>query len=786
VRARIDIGHFSGAAVFTATPAQCLAPLPADQDAAYLQTLACLSPFSADGERNCAVAPNVRSLINEWLATGSGKDLAVACQSSSWTALRSAMSRWSVWESYARFWDEFVTDCGEAHVDDGRSVLENALTCFDNTLETACQRATSCATARPTLNQLILIQKSRDVQGLEGVRGIAALCGGLGELVISPTHSPYKVGDTDSLTATFMNPLESPAQPVTWTSSAPGVATVTGGLLEARQPGNTVLGASSTNCGVFAEAPPVNVAVSAVARISFVPPSLEMEPIDQARVTVVLHDSEGAEVPAGVYPLVWSTDPAWLVGLSPSIDVVTNRWVLDVSPLSLGQGTVTANEGYSGVSAALPVRVGGPIQITPPEATVMVYDRRAISFGVTRVDGGSVPWYAVVWTIPEEIPADVVMGGARVLPELTTPGTYELRARVGGYRATATLTVLPKAFYMGEVTDSRREEYVYQESFQEDATCAYGKTERGTGWMMLDPLPTYDSAIDWYWVFWVAGPEFQSTFLSGPMSRCPSTPGGAYWYVRRAPRLWLLDPDSWSFPVSQFAEVTSTGATAHQWYQRTDDQGRLFSSDCLLTSSRQPDGPAAGKYLCNYEHEGASNHQWPAVPQRATESLSFAMYPVTAQEFCQTVPLPVSGCSSSTYTAFSGSADLQVGGSLEPYVLRVHGAIDDGDGPGGSGTFSGYGFFGCHDSSGAGFCDRCDPFGALPNAPFCRYSHLTNVTIPLVRQGNVVSGSGGDEPNISFNGTLENDRLNGTVVWSMSSASWTASVSWSTTRNGTR
>ena len=197
-------------------------------------------------------------------------------------------------------------------------------------------------------------------EGRTGTAAITVTNVPVASVTVSPATASAQVGQTVQLTASPKdaggNPLA--GRVVTWTSSAPGVASVNGsGLVTCVAAGSATITATSEGRSGTAAVTVTTPAPAPVASVTVSPATVSLGVAGTQQLTASLRDASGNVLTGRV--ITWASSNA-LVGSVSGSGLVT--------ALVVGNATITAtSEGQSG-SAALTVTVLPP-QLWPNEPT---------------------------------------------------------------------------------------------------------------------------------------------------------------------------------------------------------------------------------------------------------------------------------------------------------------------------------------------------------------------------------------------------------------------------------
>jgi uncharacterized protein YjdB len=255
-------------------------------------------------------------------------------------------------------------------------------------------------------------------------------------VTVSPPSGQVQVGATLQLTATPRNAAGNPlsGRTVTWTSSAPGVATVdANGTVTGVAPGTATITATSEGrtgtSTVTVVAPPP----APVASVTVTPPTAQVQVGGSVQLTATPRDAGGT--PLTGRTVTWSSSAP----LVASVDA--NGRVTALLP---GTATITAtSEGRSGTSTvtvtALPPAPVASVSVTPPTAEVQTGGTVQLTATPRDALGNPLAGRAVTWTSSNPAVATVNASG---LVTAVSPGTATITATSEGRTGTSTITVV--------------------------------------------------------------------------------------------------------------------------------------------------------------------------------------------------------------------------------------------------------------------------------------------------------------------------------------------------------
>jgi uncharacterized protein YjdB len=254
-------------------------------------------------------------------------------------------------------------------------------------------------------------------------------------VAVSPATAELQVGGTTQLTATPRDAAGNPltGRTVTWSSSAPGIATVSAnGTVTGVAPGTATITATSEGrtgtSTVTVVAPPP----APVASVTVTPPTAQVQVGGTVQLAATPRDAAGN--PLTGRTVTW-TSSAPLVA---SVDA--NGRVTALLP---GTATITAtSEGRSGTSTvtvtALPPAPVASVSVTPPTAEVQTGGTVQLTATPRDAAGNPLAGRTVTWTSSNNGVATVNANG---LVTAVAPGTATITATSEGRSGTSTVTV---------------------------------------------------------------------------------------------------------------------------------------------------------------------------------------------------------------------------------------------------------------------------------------------------------------------------------------------------------
>jgi uncharacterized protein YjdB len=244
--------------------------------------------------------------------------------------------------------------------------------------------------------------------------------GGLSKIVLSPSADTIQIGDTITITAQPQSGNGSPVSAGTlfWSSSAPGVATVTqSGQVTALDSGTTTIAASVS--GVSGQATVVVVS-KRVASVTVAPPSASLFINQSVQLSTTVKDSAGT--------VLTGRTMAWTSSNTAAATVDQSGFVLAIA---VGSTTITATTG--GVSGTSTITVSNvpvaSITITPASPTVIVGQTTQLTATAKDASGNVLTGRAINWTSASTTIATI--GATSGLATGVAAGTSSITASSG-------------------------------------------------------------------------------------------------------------------------------------------------------------------------------------------------------------------------------------------------------------------------------------------------------------------------------------------------------------------
>jgi uncharacterized protein YjdB len=255
-------------------------------------------------------------------------------------------------------------------------------------------------------------------------------------VAISPTNPSVAQGASVTLDAKVVDQTGAPIDggPITWSSSAPSVATISAtGVATGMSGGNATITARS---GTLSGTAALTVAAAPVASVSIAPGSAALNIGGTVALTATAKDANGQALPGRV--MAWSSS-------NPVVASVSNQGV--VTAIATGSATITATS--EGKSATAQVNVNSPAPV-PVQSVVVALNASTLDVSQTTqaaatlfdAQGRVLTGRVVAWSTADDEIATVSPAG--VVTAVAT-GTVTITATSEGKSGAATLTVNPSA-----------------------------------------------------------------------------------------------------------------------------------------------------------------------------------------------------------------------------------------------------------------------------------------------------------------------------------------------------
>ncbi len=245
---------------------------------------------------------------------------------------------------------------------------------------------------------------------------------------VSPATASIYAGATQQLTATLLdangNPLS--GRTITWSSDAPGVATVNGsGLVTAEAAGTASITAASEGKSGSAA---ITVIVP-VASVSLSPTSATILVGATQQLTATPLDANGN--PLSGRAIIWSTDAASVATVNAS-GLVTAAGV--------GSASITATSEGKSASAAIvvnPVPVAS-VSVSPASASVFIGTTQQLTATPLDANGNPLSGRAITWST--DAPGVATVNGSGLVTGVAT-GSANITATSEGKSGSSAITV---------------------------------------------------------------------------------------------------------------------------------------------------------------------------------------------------------------------------------------------------------------------------------------------------------------------------------------------------------
>jgi trimeric autotransporter adhesin len=266
-------------------------------------------------------------------------------------------------------------------------------------------------------------------EGQTGTASVTVTTVPVASVTVSPTTLSLVVGQTGQLTATPRDAggTALTGRGVSWSTSAPGVATVsTSGVVTGVGAGSATITATSEGQTATAT---VTVALAPVATVSVSPSAPSVGVGQSVQLSATLRDAAGNLLTGRT--VSWSTSAAGVAAVSAS-GVVTGQGV--------GTATITAtSEGQTGTAAvtvtAAPV---ASVSVTPSTLSLTVGQTGQLTATLRDASGNVLTGRTVTWTTTNAARATVSASG---LVTAVGAGSATIRATSEGQTGSASVTV---------------------------------------------------------------------------------------------------------------------------------------------------------------------------------------------------------------------------------------------------------------------------------------------------------------------------------------------------------
>ena len=242
---------------------------------------------------------------------------------------------------------------------------------------------------------------------------------------MTPSTVNLVVGSTQSFTATAFdgNGNVLTGRPITWSSAAPPVATITtGGVLTAVSAGSstitaTIEGRSATATVTVSPVPVVSVRVT--------PAAVNLRVGESQAMTASATDADGAALTGR--PVTWSSN-------TPAVATISAQGV--VTAVAAGTAVVTATVEGKTATATITVTVVPvtAVTISPANANLIVGATQSLSAAAYDANGGLLTGRPVIWS--SDLPA-IASVSAQGVVTAVAPGVAIIAAGARKERAVA-------------------------------------------------------------------------------------------------------------------------------------------------------------------------------------------------------------------------------------------------------------------------------------------------------------------------------------------------------------
>jgi len=253
------------------------------------------------------------------------------------------------------------------------------------------------------------------------------------KVVVTPATPNVTVGQTVQLEVSVQsaNNQELTCRTVTWSSGAPGVASVSAtGVVSGLAPGTAIIFANVEGVVGMATVTVRQVPVGSVV----VSPQTATVPVGGAvQLSASVRDASGAELQGRL--VGWTSS-------DESIAVVSSTG--SVTGIKIGTATITASsEGKSGTATVTVTAAAvASVTVTPPTASVTVGQTTTLTAQTLDANGSALTGRAVAWTSSNTGIATVSATG---VVTGVAPGNATITATSEGKSGTSAITVTPPA-----------------------------------------------------------------------------------------------------------------------------------------------------------------------------------------------------------------------------------------------------------------------------------------------------------------------------------------------------
>jgi len=453
----VAVSHFSGLAAAQMRPADCSALTvgqSTDPATTAINTIACATPDN--------VIDEAINALTEWARSTPNGVLARLRAAQSFDALRAAIGTWTDWLNIAQHVERSDATFDDL-IDEAFDAAAFALTRVEASTDALCVKAPTCDALYARFGELLQIEQSAEAVGIEVHTTPLSACDRMFSADFT-TRSPYKVGQTDTVSVRLARPDFNPL--VEWSSGQPTVAKIAAGpgsvgSLEAVSEGSSSIGVSVTTCAL----PPAKsmIVVDVLPRpdcsnttIEVTPPELNVRVGASFELKATLSTPNPA---CSALPVRWFVSPN-----NPFVTIDAKTGVL--TGLSAGVTTVAAAllppDVPAPVTRAVRVTVGedaSAIALTPSGEWLGPVGQDLQFQAIVRNSRGDViPGARVTWSssAPEVLSVEsnglarfLAVGRARVIAQLEQDPSLSAHVSVdvfdklsGSVNATGTVTTV--------------------------------------------------------------------------------------------------------------------------------------------------------------------------------------------------------------------------------------------------------------------------------------------------------------------------------------------------------
>jgi len=260
----------------------------------------------------------------------------------------------------------------------------------------------------------------------------------VGSVSVAPTSSTINATQTQQLTATVKDGGGAvlSGRTVTWTSSNPSVATVSGtGLVSPTGANDSGTVTITATTGGKSGTATVAIAQDPVANVTVTPPSSNISATQTQQLSATLTDASGATLTGRT--VTWSSS-------NTGIATVSNTGL--VSPTGAndsGTVTITATSGSASGTATVTIAQDpvATVTVTPPSSSISATQTQQLTATLKDAGGTVITGRPVTWSSSNTAVATVSNTGLVSPTGVNDSGTVTITASSGGKSGTATVAI---------------------------------------------------------------------------------------------------------------------------------------------------------------------------------------------------------------------------------------------------------------------------------------------------------------------------------------------------------